>query len=562
MLSTIHVKNFALIDEANVNLGSGLNILTGETGAGKSILIDAVNAALGAKVSRDIIGKHGDYALIELIFVVEEPDKIALLNEADVYPEEDGTLILSRRITESRNVCRINDETVTMSKLRAVTGYLIDIHGQHEHQSLLNRQKHLEILDEFAVYQVEAIKQELAEAYRRYRKSQLALNQYEMDEDKRLREMDFLQFEIQEIEDAHLKAGEEEELAAQFKKMSNAGRIVEKLSEVMESIGYDTRDGAGELIDRGLRALTPLTALDESLGEFYTQLEDVDSILSGLCREINDYLAEMNFDSREMAEVENRLDQIRSLQAKYGSDYEKVMESLEEKKERLTELSEFEERKAEAQKEYAQAKEQAEKLAGELSAIRKVEAYHLTESIRTALVDLNFLEVQFSMDFHRTDNLSANGFDEMEFLISTNPGEELRPLGQVASGGELSRIMLAIKAVLADVDQIETLIFDEIDTGISGRTAQKVSEKLCYIGRNHQVICITHLPQIAAMADSHYRIEKGVSGGRTVTRIDRLTKEQEIEELARLLGGAVITDTVLESAGEMKELATRKKAAL
>ena len=449
-----------------------------------------------------------------------------------------------------------------MSKLRAVTGYLIDIHGQHEHQSLLNRQKHLEILDEFAVYQVEAIKQELAEAYRRYRKSQLALNQYEMDEDKRLREMDFLQFEIQEIEDAHLKAGEEEELAAQFKKMSNAGRIVEKLSEVMESIGYDTRDGAGELIDRGLRALTPLTALDESLGEFYTQLEDVDSILSGLCREINDYLAEMNFDSREMAEVENRLDQIRSLQAKYGSDYEKVMESLEEKKERLTELSEFEERKAEAQKEYAQAKEQAEKLAGELSAIRKVEAYHLTESIRTALVDLNFLEVQFSMDFHRTDNLSANGFDEMEFLISTNPGEELRPLGQVASGGELSRIMLAIKAVLADVDQIETLIFDEIDTGISGRTAQKVSEKLCYIGRNHQVICITHLPQIAAMADSHYRIEKGVSGGRTVTRIDRLTKEQEIEELARLLGGAVITDTVLESAGEMKELATRKKAAL
>ncbi len=562
MLSTIHVKNFALIDEANVNLGTGLNILTGETGAGKSILIDAVNAALGGKVSRDCIGKHGDYALIELVFVVEDSDKMELLHEEEIYPEEDGTLILSRRITENRNVCRINDVTVTMSKLRAVTGYLIDIHGQHEHQSLLNRQKHLEILDEFAVYQVENIKRELADAYRRYRRSQLALNQYEMDEDKRLREMDFLQFEIQEIEDARLKEGEEEELAAQFKKMSNAGRIVEKLSEVMESIGYDSRGGAGELIDRGLRTLTPLTALDESLGEFYAQLEDVDSILGGLCREMNDYLSEMNFDVREMDEVERRLDQIRSLQAKYGATYEKVMESLEEKRERLTQLSEFEERKAEAQKEFAEAKELAEQLAGELSAIRKVEAYHLTEAIRTALVDLNFLEVQFSMEFRRTESLSANGFDEMEFLISTNPGEELRPLGQVASGGELSRIMLAIKAVLADVDQIETLIFDEIDTGISGRTAQKVSEKLCYIGRNHQVICITHLPQIAAMADSHYRIEKGVSGGRTVTHIDRLTKDQEIEELARLLGGAVITDTVLTSAGEMKELATRKKATL
>lgn len=562
MLSTIHVKNFALIDEANVNLESGLNILTGETGAGKSILIDAVNAALGGKVSRDCIGKHGDYALIELVFVVEDPDRIELLRKEEVYPEEDGTLILSRRITDTRNVCRINDVTVTMSKLRSVTGHLIDIHGQHEHQSLLDHRKHLEILDEFAVYQVENIKRELSEAYRSYRKSRLALDQYAMDEDKRLREMDFLQFEIQEIEDAHLIDGEEEELAARFKKMSNAGRIVEKLSEVMESIGYDSRDGAGEQINRGLRALMPLASLDEAIEGFGAQLEDVDSILGGLCREINDYLSEMNFDGREMDEVERRLDQIRSLQTKYGSDYEKVMESLKEKKDRLTELSEFEVRKAAAEKEYAEAKELAEKLAGELSAIRKVEAYHLTEAIRTALVDLNFLEVQFSMDFHRTESLSANGFDEMEFLISTNPGEELKPLGQVASGGELSRIMLAIKAVLADVDQIETLIFDEIDTGISGRTAQKVSEKLCYIGRNHQVICITHLPQIAAMADSHYRIEKGVSGGRTVTRIDRLNKNQEIEELARLLGGAVITDTVMESAGEMKELASKKKSAL
>ena len=559
MLSTIHVKNFALIDEANVELGAGLNILTGETGAGKSILIDAVNAALGGKVSRDIIGKHGDHSLIELIFVIDDPGKVELLNQADIYPEEDGTLILSRRITENRNVCKINDETVTLSRLKSVTGLLIDIHGQHEHQSLLHRQKHLEILDEFAVYKVGQLKEELAESYRRYRKSQLALSQFEMDEDKRLREMDFLQFEIREIEDAHLKEGEEEELAAQFKRMNNAGKIVEKLQEVLGSIGYDGRDSAGEQIDRSLRTMSPITGFDETIEGFYAQLEDADSILSGLCREINDYLGEMSFDSREMQEIENRLDTIRSIQAKYGADYTKVMESLEEKRARLNDLEAFEERKAAAAKQFSEAKKETEELSAELSEIRKVEAYHLTEAIRTALVDLNFLEVQFSMEFGRTEQLSANGYDEMEFLISTNPGEELKPLGQVASGGELSRIMLAIKAVLADVDQIDTLIFDEIDTGISGRTAQKVSEKLNYIGRSHQVICITHLPQIAAMADNHYRIEKSVVNGRTVTHIDHLTAEQEISELARILGGAVITDTVLDSAREMKELAGQKK---
>jgi len=559
MLSTIHVKNFALIDEANVELGAGLNILTGETGAGKSILIDAVNAALGGKMSRDIIGKHGDHSLIELIFVIDDPGKIELLNQTDIYPEEDGTLILSRRITENRNVCKINDETVTLSRLKSVTGLLIDIHGQHEHQSLLHRQKHLEILDEFAVYKVGQLKEELADSYRRYRKSQLALSQFEMDEDKRLREMDFLQFEIREIEEAHLKEGEEEELAARFKRMNNAGKIVEKLQEVLGSIGYEERDSAGEQIDRSLRAMTPITGFDETIEGFYAQLEDVDSILSGLCREINDYLGEMSFDSREMQEIENRLDTIRSIQAKYGADYTKVMESLEEKQARLTDLEEFEERKAAAVKQFAETKKETEELSARLSEIRKVEAYHLTEAIRTALVDLNFLEVQFSMEFGRSEQLSANGYDEMEFLISTNPGEELKPLGQVASGGELSRIMLAIKAVLADVDQIDTLIFDEIDTGISGRTAQKVSEKLNYIGRSHQVICITHLPQIAAMADNHYRIEKSVVNGRTVTHIDHLTTEQEINELARILGGAVITDTVLESAREMKELAGQKK---
>lgn len=559
MLSTIHVKNFALIDEANVELGAGLNILTGETGAGKSILIDAVNAALGGKMSRDIIGKHGDHSLIELIFVIDDPGKIELLNQTDIYPEEDGTLILSRRITENRNVCKINDETVTLSRLKSVTGLLIDIHGQHEHQSLLHRQKHLEILDEFAVYKVGQLKEELADSYRRYRKSQLALSQFEMDEDKRLREMDFLQFEIREIEEAHLKEGEEEELAARFKRMNNAGKIVEKLQEVLGSIGYEGRDSAGEQIDRSLRAMTPITGFDETIEGFYAQLEDVDSILSGLCREINDYLGEMSFDSREMQEIENRLDTIRSIKAKYGADYTQVMESLEEKQARLTDLEEFEERKAAAVKQFAEAKKETEELSARLSEIRKVEAYHLTEAIRTALVDLNFLEVQFSMEFGRSEQLSANGYDEMEFLISTNPGEELKPLGQVASGGELSRIMLAIKAVLADVDQIDTLIFDEIDTGISGRTAQKVSEKLNYIGRSHQVICITHLPQIAAMADNHYRIEKSVVNGRTVTHIDHLTTEQEINELARILGGAVITDTVLESAREMKELAGQKK---
>lgn len=557
MLLNLHVKNIALIDEADVSLGEGLNILTGETGAGKSILIDAVNMALGAKTARGLLRDGDTPASVELLFSVSGREKKEALEELGITPEEDGSVLIARKMTQGKSICKINDETVTVSRLRAVTGLLIDIHGQHEHQSLLHKSKHLEILDAYAKHQEAAVKEKLSASYTAFLSAEKELQSYEIGEDERIREMDFLSYEIGELENAGLKQGELEELEIRYKRLVSSGRIMECLSKAMEYAGGD--NGAGELLDRAVRELSEAVNYDETLSELLTQAEEAEGILGDLNRSLSDYGKELEFDDRELSQMEKRLDFLHNLQVKYGETYEDMMEALRSRKDRFEKLSAFGEKKKVAQAAFEGARKEVLAFAKELSDIRKVEAFHLTESIRSALVDLNFLDVQFSMEFNKLDRVTANGYDEMEFLISTNPGEALKPLSQVASGGELSRIMLAIKAVLADTDEIETLIFDEIDAGISGRTAQKVSEKLNDIGRSHQVICITHLPQIAAMADSHYKIEKNVKNGRTVTEVTRLSEKEEISELCRLLGGAVITDAVEENAREMKELAKTYK---
>ncbi len=557
MLLNLHVKNVALIEEADVSLGDGLNILTGETGAGKSILIDAVNLALGAKTARGLFRNEDKPASVELLFSVSGREKKEALEKIGVVPEEDGSVLIARKLSQGKSICKINDETVTVSRLRAVTGLLIDIHGQHEHQSLLHKSKHLEILDAYAKHQEKTVKERLAEAYSVYAAAKKELETYEIGEEDRIRELDFLSYEIRELENAGLKEGEIEELELRYKRMMNGQRITESLSKAQEFTGDE--DGAGELLGRAVRALFEAANYDEALAGLLSQAEEAEDIVSSLNRALFEYGKELEFDEREMNQMEKRLDFLHSLQIKYGESYEDMMESLETRRSRLEKLAAFDERKQAAKAAFEQAEKSVFLFAGELSKIRKVEAFHLTESIRSALADLNFLDVQFSMEFTKKGQAGPDGFDEMEFLISTNPGEELRPLSQVASGGELSRIMLAIKAVLADTDDIETLIFDEIDAGISGRTAQKVSEKLNDIGRSHQVICITHLPQIAAMADCHYKIEKNVKNGRTVTVVTKLSDKEEIEELCRLLGGAAITDAVAENAREMKELAMTYK---
>lgn len=558
MLTNLHVKNFALIDEIDVAFEPGLNILTGETGAGKSIIIDSVNIALGGKVPAGIIRRGAEYAYIELIFTVEDKDKLMALKAMDIIPE-DNMLILTKKIMNGRSISKINDETVTASKIKQVTSLLIDIHGQHEHQSLLYKSKHLEILDAFAKPHIAQLKKEIQAHYQAYVECREKLSGFTMDEEKRLRELDFTRFEINDIETASLKSGEEEELEGIYRRISNSRKIGETLGAVMAEIGYEDDAAAGERMARAVRELQTISGLDCKLEEIHSALLDLESLLSDVNRSMADYMDNMSFDEETYKEVTGRLDLIRNLQAKYGGSYEKIMEYLDEKYRRLEELENYEENRRQTELDLKKQEESLDKLCAKLSGIRREEAKKLCISITDALKDLNFLDVRFSMQFSPLGHYSKNGYDEAEFLISTNPGEELAPLGKVASGGELSRIMLAMKTVLADTDDIPTLIFDEIDTGISGRTAQKVSEKLSIIGRKHQVLCITHLPQIAAMADHHFLIEKGIKGDKVTTSIQMLDSHDTVRELARLLGGAAITDTVLKSAEEMKELAEKTK---
>lgn len=552
MLLELHVKNLALIEKADVEFGEGLNILTGETGAGKSIIIGSVSMALGGKASRDSIRHGADYAYIELVFSVRGEDKLQALRELDTEPTEDGLVIISRKITPSRSISRINDETVTAARLRQITSLLLDIHGQHEHQSLLYKSKHLEILDAYVKAQTQPVKKKMEEEYRNYCILKKQLSSFEMDHDSRLREADFLRFEIQEIEDGNIKEGEEEELTARYRRFSHARRIAEGLNEAYDSLQADA-------VTRALRSVEQVTEYDEALQSIRDQLYDAEAILSDAGREISAYINSMEFDEESWRQTEERLDQIHSLQNKYGASVPAIRASLEEKKKRLEELENYDAFREQTEKELKHSTDYLCKLCTDLSEIRKKASVGLVKRIRTGLLDLNFLDVEFDMEFETLDHFTPDGWDEVQFLISTNPGQPMRPLKDVASGGELSRIMLAIKTVLADSDEIPTLIFDEIDTGISGRTAQKVSEKLSYIAGSHQVICITHLPQIAAMADIHFEIRKSASEGSTATTIESLGREETVRELARLLGGAQITEAVLKNAREMKELADQTK---
>ncbi len=552
MLLDLHVKNLALIERADIEFGDGLNILTGETGAGKSIIIGSVNIALGGKVPRDIIRTGADYAYIELVFSVTDPAKAELLKEMDVFPDGDGMVIISKKIMPSRSVSKINDETVTAAKLRSITSLLIDIHGQHEHQSLLYKSKHLEILDAYAKSQTQALKQNIADLYHEYMAVKERLESLSMDQESRLREADFCRFEIDEIENAGLKEGEEEELSREYRRFMNAQKIAAGLSAAYDAVG-------GDGIGRALKEVNLIADYDEKLQNIRSQLYDVDSIISDVTRDIADYMDDMSFDEEEYYRIEKRLDLIHNLQAKYGDTVEKILASVEEKKKKLDELENHDLICRQLEKELSETEYKLDGFSQELSEIRKKASVALTKKIKESLADLNFIDVEFTMTFKRLDHYTPGGFDEAEFMISTNPGETPKPLGAVASGGELSRIMLAVKTVLADSDEIPTLIFDEIDTGISGRTAQKVSEKLSYISKTHQVICITHLPQIAAMADTHFEIAKHVVDKKTVTTIRPLEETEMVNELARLLGGAQITDTVYQNAKEMKILAGTTK---
>ncbi|BBF41946.1 DNA repair protein RecN [Lachnospiraceae bacterium KM106-2] len=557
MLLNLHVKNLAIIDEVDVYFTDHLNILTGETGAGKSIIIGSINIALGGKVNKDIIRKGADYALVELVFQIDDLHTIQKLKELDIEME-DNQLIVSRKIMNGRVVNKINGNIVPTATLRSVASFVIDIHGQHEHQSLLYKTKHLSILDRFAKNEILELKAEIRKYYQQYNNIKRELDSDDMTTDQRLRQMSFLEYEINEIENARLKKGEEEELFAQFKKMSNASEISENINGVYQ-LTSQSQDSVSENLSRSLRMLAKVDELDESLAGFKDQLIEIESLMNDFNRDLSSYQDEMQFDPSAYQEVDERLNLIHNLKAKYGNSFDEIQEYYAQAKAKLEKYQDYDCYVAKLNKEKERLEEILEEECSKLSEIRQKYALELKNKIVDALLDLNFLDVRFEVNFNRFDHFTENGFDDVEFLIATNIGEDLKPLAKVASGGELSRVMLALKSVLADNDAIDTLIFDEIDVGVSGRTAQKVSERLSFIAKDHQVLCITHLPQIAAMADSHYIIEKSATSDRTSTTIYRLDEEKSVSELARILGGAVITDAVIHNAKEMKELAAKTK---
>ena len=559
MLVSLYVKNLALIDETEVYFGNGLNILTGETGAGKSIIIGSVNLALGAKAEKEMIRTGADYALIELVFQVEKEKQRQKIQEMELPMEEDGTVILQRRIMPGKSVCKVGGETVSAKQVRELAEILIDIHGQHEHQSLLKTGKQMEILDDYAGEELDEPKRKLRECYERYKEVTGQLSENDMDEETRKRDAALAEFEVHEIEEASLSIGEDETLEKSYRKLANGQKIQEAVTIAHQMSGYEN-GGAGDAIGRALREMRTVASFDETLQDFERQLLDIDALLNDYNRAAADYLSGLEFDGDLFTQVEKRLDLVNHLKSKYGNTIEEILAYQKKQQEKLEKYQNYDDYREKLQQEERALKKELSELCEEISQIRCRHAENLAQAIKKALIDLNFIDVAFAIKVEpETDKISTNGYDQITFMISVNPGEALKPLSQIASGGELSRVMLALKTVSADRDEIDTFIFDEIDTGISGKTAWKVSEKMGILGKEHQIICITHLPQIAAMADTHFQIEKNVIEEHAATQIRELTETESIEELARMLGGAAITENVLNNAKEMKDLARKSK---
>ena len=561
MLRSLYIQNYALIEKLDISFETGFSVITGETGAGKSLLLGSVNIALGNKVSKDIIRTGAQFALVELTFQVDEVCA-SKLKQMDIFMEEGNIITVSRKISESRSVSKINGETVNVNVLKKVMGMLVDIHGQHEHQSLLYVSNHLNILDKYAKKEMADILKGLSAEYGNYTELKSRLSSYNIDEAQRMREVEFSMYEVNEIENANLIPGEDEELEEQYKKLSNSENIVETLSSVYGLIGYDSMQSAGELISKATQEISSISNFDEKINGFKETLFDIDSVCRDLSAEISDYTGELEYDPREVSRIGERLDTINHLKLKYGKTIDDILQYQDKKQSYLDELNNYSEKIDQIKGLITESREKLQVLSERASKMRKTAAKELENSITDALKDLNFLSVDFKINITKKDKITDKGFDNVEFMISTNPGEPVRPLAKVASGGELSRIMLAIKSLLAREDEIETLIFDEIDTGISGKTASMVAEKLAKISANHQVICISHLSQIAAMADSHYLIKKDMEDNSTATNIVKLTREESIKEIVRINGDGTMTDAAVAHAIEMKDMADRTKSNL
>ncbi len=554
MLQSLHIKNLALIDEISVDFSDGLNILTGETGAGKSIIIGSIGIGLGGRFDNSLLRDKEAEGLVELIFWVDPESEKALRElDSDITPCE-GQLIIQRRLVNGRTTNRINDHSVTITKLREVAEVLINLHAQHESTTLLKPKKHLAIIDS-SCSEISVLKEKVSNIYKDYKEVCDNLDELSKDEGEMAKRLDFISFEISEIESACLIDGEDTALEEQYKKMNASKDILSVLNDIYRVTGYDDSNSAGNVISRNLPHLRDLIRYDKDIENVAEYLSNIDSLLNDFNRSLSDYMSSMEFDEADLRNTEERLDLINSLKMKYGKSIDLIKDTLEELKSEREKLKNHDEIIAELKQKKEKLYKELTKAADDLSLKRNEAAKSLTEKIKSSLLLLNFNDVRFTTDFKKKEEIGADGYDEVCFMISTNVGEDIKPLQDVASGGELSRVMLAIKASLAADNDMTTLVFDEIDTGISGITAEAVGKMMKRIAVKRQVICITHLAQIASVSDHSFIIEKKVMGEetdkKTVTDIREIDEEGKIMEIARLLGGAQITDNVLATAREM-----------
>ena len=555
MLLSLHVKNLALIEEEEVTFTDGLNILTGETGAGKSIIIGSINLALGGKADKAIIRTGAEYALIELVFTADNEKQLKKLEELDLPAPDDGTILVKRKILPGRSVCSVCGESVTLRQLREIAELMIDVYGQRENQKLLRREAQLQTVDDYAGEKASVLKEKVTGSYRKWKSLKEEWDKDDLDDTARKREADLLAYECREIEEAAIREGEDEELEARYRLMENFRRISEAAGQAgMWTSGSE--QSAEEAVDRASRELSSVSGIDPELDKLADELAEVESLLSDFNRSLSDYLRNLTFDPSEFQEIQERLNLINHLKDKYGRSIADIDRALAERTERLQFLEDYENGRKRLSKEIEEEYGRLLEHCAELSAVRREAADRFGAKLKEALLDLNFPQVEFESRMSSgEENLSSGGYDKLVFYISMNPGESMRPLDQIASGGELSRIMLGLKTVFAGKDEIYAFVFDEIDTGISGKTAWKVAEKMGKLAADHQILCITHLPQIASMQDSHYLIAKESADGRTMTHIRKLTEEESDREVARLLGADRITDAALENAREMKRMA-------
>ena len=560
MLLNLHVKNFALIDEIDIDFSKGLNILTGETGAGKSIVLGSLAIALGAKADKDCIRTGEEYALVEITFTADTEEVKNKLIENDISLENDE-IIIQRKITPVRSVFKLNSQTVTVSVIKDIASALIDIYGQHDYQNLLNSRKHIEILDSFAKDSADAVSG-YKKTYAEYLRLKTLAESPEVDEVRREREISLLEYQINEIKSAALKPNEETEVEERLKVLENAYKIQSTLSLIKDMM-YDYESSAGEMINKSIREMSAISSYDSVLGDMFDELNNIYSLVSDFERETMGVLEDYAPNEEELDRLRERYNLINELERKYGRTIENVLEYLDDKEKELENLQDYAIKRESILKDYEKAKDALKKSADALTEVRKKTAKSFEKAITEGLSDLNFNKSSFNVAITEANDYTSNGIDKVNFEISTNPGEPLKPLENVSSGGELSRIMLAIKTVGAKSDNTETLIFDEIDAGISGVTAWKVAKKLALLSKDHQIICITHLQQIAAMADIHFEIKKTVSdNSRTNTYIEVLDEEGEIKEIARMLGDESGSDKFLDNASEIKKQALDYKKSI